>query len=247
LNSKKNDPDGVGQHESFDTNEEIQDIDWGYDKPLPPPPPPSKPDGEGQLEDPSPSNGSVGKLKLTSEMKEKLEAVTGGGSRKNSVKSTTSKEDSMEVGGDPVGKLEEKKKLLIEQKLGADGSLPDPARSAQPPAPIKPSTVGTVNGINIDDQQQQEISNRKSIERNGSTSTHLKHEKYDLEESSEFLQPIDDRPPILVDEDDYQALEEVKTQIHPPNSSNFFTYNRVPWTLKIRKEVFSPSETVQSP
>ena len=37
---------------------------------------------------------------------------------------------------------------------------------------------------------------------------------------------LDDRPPILVDEDDYQALEEVKTQIHPPNSSNFFTYNR---------------------
>merc|ERR1712083_457942 len=43
------------------------------------------------------------------------------------------------------------------------------------------------------------------------------------------------------------GLEEVKTQIHPPNSSNFFTYNRVPWTLKIRKEVFSPSETVHSP
>ena len=56
-------------------------------------------------------------------MKEKLEAVTGGGSRKNSVKSTTSKDDSMDVGGDPVGKLEEKKKLLIEQKLGAGKEL----------------------------------------------------------------------------------------------------------------------------
>ena len=55
-------------------------------------------------------------------MKEKLEAVTGGGSRKNSVKSTASKksEGSMETpSGDPVGKLEEKKKLLMEQKLGA--------------------------------------------------------------------------------------------------------------------------------
>ena len=29
----------------------------------------------------------------------------------------------MEVGGDPVGKLEEKKKLLIEQKLGAGKEL----------------------------------------------------------------------------------------------------------------------------
>ena len=80
---------------------------------------------EDQPDESSPSNGSVGRLKLTSEMKDKLEAVTGGGSRKDSVKSTTSKksEDSMEVGGDPVGKLEEKKKLLIEQKLGAGKKL----------------------------------------------------------------------------------------------------------------------------
>merc|ERR1711899_245776 len=112
---------------------------------------------------------------------------------------------------------------------------PDPSRRSQPPPPIKP------------DPQQSEIS-RKNIERHGSASsgTHLT-EKYDLEESSEFLQPIDDRPPIVVDEDDYQAMEETKTQIHPPNTQSFFTYNRVPWTLKIRKEVFSPSETAQSP
>ena len=58
-------------------------------------------------------------------MKEKLEAVHGGGSRKNSVKSTASKksEGSVEAGGDTVGKLEEKKKLLIEQKLGAGKML----------------------------------------------------------------------------------------------------------------------------
>ena len=95
-----------------------------------------------------------------------------------------------------------------------DGSLPDPSRRSQPPPPIKP------------DPQQSEIS-RKNIERHGSASsgTHLT-EKYDLEESSEFLQPIDDRPPIVVDEDDYQAMEETKTQIHPPNTQSFFTYNR---------------------
>ena len=45
MSEKKNDPDGErDQHESFDTNEEIQDIDWGYDKPLPPPPP-TRPEG----------------------------------------------------------------------------------------------------------------------------------------------------------------------------------------------------------
>lgn len=85
------------------------------------------------------------------------------------------------------------------------------------------------------------------MERQESASYNDLADKYDLEESSEFLQPIDDRPPILVDEDDYQALEETKTTLHPPNTQSFLTYNRVPWTLKIRKEVFSPSETVHSP
>ena len=69
----------------------------------------------------SPSTGSVGKLKLSSEMKERLEAVTGGSSRKNSIKSNASKKSdaSMEAqGGDPTGKLAETKKMLIEQKLG---------------------------------------------------------------------------------------------------------------------------------
>ena len=82
---------------------------------------------ESQPEESSPSNGSVGKLKLTDEMKEKLEAVHGGGSRKNSVKSTASKsEGSVEAGGDPMGKLEEKKKLLMEQKLGAGKKIFQP-------------------------------------------------------------------------------------------------------------------------
>merc|ERR1719468_602757 len=125
-----------------------------------------------------------------------------------------------------------------------DGSLPDPSRStgSQHPPPPPPIIKPLLNG-----QQINEMNQEISIKRHGSSSTGHLTEKYDLEESSEFLQPIDDRPPILVDEDDYQALEEVKTQIHTPNTNNFFTYNRVPWTLKIRKEVFSPSETVNSP
>lgn len=96
MSEKKQDGE---QHDSFDGNDEIQDIDWTISKPE------------------SPSNGSVGKLKLSSEMKEKLEAVHGG-SRKNSIKSTTSKKSDASM-DEPVGKLEEKKKLLMEQKLGA--------------------------------------------------------------------------------------------------------------------------------
>ena len=59
-------------------------------------------------------------------MKERLEAVTGGSSRKNSIKSNASKKSdvSMEAqGGDPTGKLAETKKMLIEQKLGTGNTF----------------------------------------------------------------------------------------------------------------------------
>ena len=65
-------------------------------------------------------NGNVGKLKLSSEMKEKLEAVTG--SRKNSIRSnaSSSKRSELEITPETieVRKLSENRKLLMEQKLG---------------------------------------------------------------------------------------------------------------------------------
>ena len=85
-------------------------------------------------------------------------------------------------------------------------------------------------------------------ERRESVSTHQteKTERYELEESSEFLQPTmddhDRRAQNILDELDYQAMEEMQTRLHPPNSNMHFSYNRVPWKLKVRKEVFSPSE-----
>ena len=69
----------------------------------------------------------------------------------------------------------------------------------------------------------------------------------ELEESSEFLEPVDRAPPVMVEEDAYQTLEDMKTVLHSPYSNVHFAYNRVPWTLKIRKEVFSPSESINSP
>ena len=44
-----------------------------------------------------------------------------------------------------------------------------------------------------------------------------------------------------------QALEDIKTKLYTPPTTTHVTYDRVPWTLKIRKELFSPSETVTSP
>ena len=117
----------------------------------------------------------------------------------------------------------------------SDGSLPDPQKQRLPPV-IKPQPE--------DDSEAPICSNN----RRGSLSTNQTEttEKYELEESSEFLQPVDSAP-IIVDEDDYQALEDIKTKLHVPPSNTHVTYDRVPWTLKIRKEVFSPSETINSP
>ena len=69
-----------------------------------------------------------------------------------------------------------------------------------------------------------------------------------MEENAEFLQSVDAAPPVMVEDDPYQTLESVKTVLHPVYAPNtFYSYGRVPWSLKIRKEVFSPSEVVKSP
>ena len=91
-----------------------------------------------------------------------------------------------------------------------------------------------------------------------------KTERFELEESSEFLQSVDGnicnildkrilnekcagldrRTQNILDELEYQGLEESQTRLHPPNSNIHFSYNRVPWRLRIRKELFSPSEQI---
>ena len=50
--------------------------------------------------------------------------------------------------------------------------------------------------------------------------------RFELEESSEFLEPVDR---FQAEENDYAALEEIKTKVHPPASNTHFAYNRVPW------------------
>ena len=93
-----------------------------------------------------------------------------------------------------------------------------------------------------------------------------KTERFELEESSEFLQSVDGiiifidrrilsekfagldrRTQNILDELEYQGLEESQTRLHPPNSNIHFSYNRVPWKLRIRKELFSPSEQISEP
>jgi myosin-15 len=38
------------------------------------------------------------------------------------------------------------------------------------------------------------------------------------------------------------VLENIHTKLYGPLNAPFFTYNNVPWTLHVRKELFSPSE-----
>lgn len=80
-----------------------------------------------------PSPGSVGKLKLSSEMRQRLEMVTAN----HSVRSTSSK---IEKPSRAVNKLEDTRKMMLEQQLR--GRWGDPEDNPpSPPSPVVPSHV----------------------------------------------------------------------------------------------------------
>jgi hypothetical protein len=59
-----------------------------------------------------------------------------------------------------------------------------------------------------------------------------------VEESPEFLQPVDTAPPLIMERRDHSKnLEMLKTKLFGPSSAAYFTYNRVTWRLNVRKEV----------
>ncbi|CAM1303396.1 Uncharacterised protein PB.4102, partial [Pycnogonum litorale] len=72
-------------------------------------------------------------------------------------------------------------------------------------------------------------------------------DQIEFEESSEFLQPVDDIKSPVVDDVERRTLESIKTKFYPPTSAAYFSYNRVPWEIQIRKEVFSPLERIENP
>merc|ERR1719410_166570 len=122
------------------------------------------------------------------------------------------------------------------------GSTPTPD---QPPAPVAP----VLNGDHGEARYRRKGDRSR---REDSVSSHQteKTERFELEESSEFLQSVDGldrRTQNILDELEYQGLEESQTRLHPPSSNIHFSYNRVPWKLRIRKELFSPSEQISEP
>ncbi|XP_049851037.1 unconventional myosin-XV isoform X4 [Schistocerca gregaria] len=125
-------------------------------------------------------------------------------------------------------------------------------RPRSPPPPVQPG------GFSQQQLQQQHTSYQQvgassrlmDRDRRSSASTHLtdRMERIEIEESSEFLQPVDSAPPPAVErQDPSHQLEAIKTVLFPPSTAAYFTYNRVAWRLIVRKEVFTPSEVLTSP
>ncbi|XP_018350693.1 PREDICTED: unconventional myosin-XV isoform X2 [Trachymyrmex septentrionalis] len=87
----------------------------------------------------------------------------------------------------------------------------------------------------------------RDVDRRSSVaSTHRtdKMERIEIEEWPEFLKPV--LPPA--DKPEIEKVQEVmNTKLYPQISNAHFTYNRVTWTLRVKKEVFAPNETLNSP
>ncbi|XP_076234476.1 unconventional myosin 10A [Calliopsis andreniformis] len=87
---------------------------------------------------------------------------------------------------------------------------------------------------------------READRRSSVASTHRtdKMERIEIEEWPEFLRPV--LPPA--EKPEIEKVQEVmNTKLYPQTSSAHFTYNRVTWTLRVKKEVFTPNETLNSP
>ncbi|XP_012225060.2 unconventional myosin-XV isoform X1 [Linepithema humile] len=88
--------------------------------------------------------------------------------------------------------------------------------------------------------------NKLDDRRSSVASTHRtdKMERIEIEEWPEFLKPV--LPPA--DKPEIEKVQEVvNTKLYPQTSNAHFTYNRVTWTLRIKKEIFAPNETLNSP
>ncbi|XP_059488254.1 unconventional myosin-XV isoform X5 [Neocloeon triangulifer] len=251
--------------------------------------------------------GSIGKLRISSEMRQKLELVT---ANHSSMRSTTKSEKPSLLPmkeHKAVKKLEDNRKLLLEAQLAgrwdtidsveavtkdisvvppphmrmqdksSNGRYEDNRRPIPPPPPVTPhfmeqaihqhhpasrsssfyssnanqvpeprSPPPPIQPIKSDSYQMQQ----RVQERRSSVSTHLtdKADRIEIEESSEFLQPVDSSTPVSMDREFARSLENIKTKLYSASSSaNHFTYNRVNWKLHIRKEVFSPNEMLSNP
>ncbi|XP_064096637.1 unconventional myosin-XV-like isoform X2 [Macrobrachium nipponense] len=221
----------------------------------------------------------IGKLKISREMREKLEALTSSHPSRSQKRPPQGQQKEQRGG---VKKLEACRRSLLQHQLAGDkwdtvDSIKQSSSKTEkgivpPPPPIAPpnlymnhrpsSPVGSLSSQESSPVIPQPRSPPPPIQpsgfRNGgdyrgdngerrtsiSTLHTEKTEHFELEESSEFLQPVDSVP-ILVDKElEKRSYADVKTRLLPAVHGSHVTYSHVPWNLALRKEVFTPGETL---
>ncbi|XP_040563865.1 unconventional myosin-XV [Lepeophtheirus salmonis] len=203
-------------------------------------------------------DNSIHKLKLSKEVKNRLEAAV----IKNHSKDENGKLELSEleiqndddkaiyqqvgkVNHEEIQKLTENRKNILEKRLqklkkwstmdGVDknGNLKSEMMDNIPPPPplpfVFPGSLSTKTGEKL----RGKYGTEDFFESSGKNRFN----------STENLSQVED-----FHEDDYQSVDEVTTKLHPPNSVISYMYTRnVPWNLNIRKELFSPSESLCNP
>ncbi|XP_073998346.1 unconventional myosin 10A isoform X4 [Rhodnius prolixus] len=226
------------------------------------------------------SPGSVGKLRISNEMKHKLEMVTAN----HSLRSTSSRAPALPLPNmNPPAKLDSDRRNLLQHQLaGRWGSIDSvdtrtttkeernevstsnirgPVDKAAPnwrpppppvaPHPLTPSRTSSLYGHSTSappapiEPIRREIYTveQQSMFNNHQHNTAQHSDQIEIEESGEFLNGVIDPLPVLPTPPEINT----NTKLHPPSSAAYFTYNRVVWKLNVRKELFSPKETVSNP
>uniref|UniRef100_A0A0K8SUT5 Unconventional myosin-XV n=1 Tax=Lygus hesperus TaxID=30085 RepID=A0A0K8SUT5_LYGHE len=225
-----------------------------------------------------PSPGSVGKLRISNEMKHKLEMVTAN----HSLRSTSSRANPPPPlpNMNPPAKLDsDRRNLLANQLAGRWGSIDSvdtrtitqervevPQNNVRPqgdkapawrpppppvaPHPLTPSRTSSLYSHNHSNNippapiepVRREMYNDKQIF-TSPVQPPQHSDQIEIEESGEFLGGVVEPLPVLPTPPEINT----STKLHPPTSASFFTYNRVAWKLNVRKEVFSPKESVSNP
>ncbi|BES99216.1 MyTH4 domain [Nesidiocoris tenuis] len=226
-----------------------------------------------------PSPGSVGKLRISNEMKHKLEMVTAN----HSLRSTSSRANPPPPlpNMNPPAKLDmDRRNLLQTQLAGRWGSIDSvdnravsreervevPQNNVRPqgdkapawrpppppvaPHPLTPSRSSSLYSHSHENNPppapiepvRREMYNDKQMFTSPAQSPQHS-DQIEMEESGEFLGGVVEQLPVLPTPPEINK----NTKLHPPPSAAFFTYNRVSWKLNVRKEVFSPKETVSNP
>ncbi|MPC26394.1 Unconventional myosin-XV [Portunus trituberculatus] len=238
-------------------------------------------DSWGNPVDDAKSKEGIGKLKISREMREKLEALTSSHpSRSQKGPVVAAQQQKQQTRG--IKKLEAHRRNLLQHQLEGDnwGSVnsikkikPEKGGSVPPPPPVAPANMYLSRRppsptASLSSQESTPVIPQtrsppppiqppfrssaahdfadSASERRQSVSTmHTeKTEHFELEESSEFLQAVDSAPVLIDEELEKRSYEGLKTCLLPAPHTTHLTYNRRPWSLVLRKELFAPGEVL---